>query len=323
MNLKNLLWISAIFSFSLGFTVLSIFGSENNDPIVQEIFAQARLYTKQELAQSETPERIEALLYREEQDVYDAMRKQCEEDKCYLYHDNRDLWCDDRDWDKMLHGMVEFVEFKTSGVKRPQDEATVGERLIHFTRKYLRQSGMNPDNVTIAGNKDYFDANPDTVGYAEGCLVPDNMANPKIVFNMNSSMIQDFPHYVSAHEVTHLKEKHRLKKHLYHNYYPYHLFPEPVAKKFEDSFRALTRVHEKQASLFPLLRFNDRCIHKEMLDEIMPDCIKQYKSGTLNEQWHKSKTDDTHPRCSELLPYALHIEKVKMTNQKKKSASLV
>lgn len=268
----------------LSLIVCSMVASENNDSIVHEIFAQARQHTKPELAQCETPECVEKLLYREEEDVYDAMRKQCDEDKCYLYHDNRDLWCDDRDWDKVLRGAAEFLEFKTNGTKRPQNEATVGERLVHFTTKYLRQSGMNPDNVTIMSNKDYFDKNPDVGAYAEGFLVPDNLASPKIAFNMNSSMVHDSPHYVSSHEVTHINEKHRFKKHLYHNYYPYHLFPEPVAKKFAASFVALTRVHEKQASLFPLLRFNDRCIQNEMMDEIMPDCVKQFRAGTLNEQ---------------------------------------
>lgn len=297
--------------------------AENDDPLnhpmVQEIFAQARLHTKPELAECETRERIEALLYREEQDVYDLMRKQCDEHKCYLYCDNRDPWGDDRDWDKALFDMAELLEFKKSGAKRPQDEGCVGERLAHFTRKYLRQSGINPDNVTITCDKDYFKVDPDRAGYAYGHLVPSNLANPKIAFNMDASMVHDFPHYVAAHEATHIKEHHGFKKHLYRNHYPYYRYPEPARKAFEASFLALTRVHEKQADLLPLLRFEGRLIPEQIVSAHMPICIKQFKDGTLNTRWNKSDPDATHPGCSELLPYILQIEKVKAATQKNKT----
>lgn len=269
---------------------------EHNDHAIKEIFAQARLHTKPELAQCETFECIEKLLYREEDEALEKIANQCD-DQCYMYPD--------------AAGGDFKRQMKPVGV---HDEACVGERLVHFTTKYLRQAGIDPRTVSIGCDKEYFQSNPRTIAFEQ---TTEKMPCPKISFNVDHPDLRNAQHYISAHEATHIVANHKSKRFrtkMRYFRYGHDAFADDV---FKSDFVAFERAHEKQADLLPLLRYEDRCIHKELLDFQMPECVNQFKKGTLNEQWNKSPLDATHPRCSELLPYVLQIEKVRANKQKK------
>ncbi len=279
------------------FTSFSISASfEHNDPDIKKIFEQARLHTKPELAQCETFECIEKLLYREEDEALEKIANQCD-DQCYMYHDAAK-----REFHRQM---------KPVGI---HDEACVGERLVHFTTKYLRQAGIDPRTVSIGCDKEYFQLNPHAIACEQ---TMQKMPCSKISFNVDHPDLRNAQHYISAHEVMHIVANHKSKTFRTKMRY-FHYGSEAFADEvFKSDFVAFERAHEKQADLLPLLRFNDRCIHKEMLDFHMPQCIRQFKNATLNEQWNASPLDATHPACSELLPYILQIEKVRANKQKK------
>jgi hypothetical protein len=73
-------------------------------------------------------------------------------------------------------------------------------------------------------------------------------------------------------------------------------------------------MQEKQAELFPLLRFDDPNIAKQAWQNHMPACIREYKRGNL--RWHTSPDLATHPGCPELLPYMIRMEDIQQETKK-------
>lgn len=289
--------------YAFCFIALPLIGTEEE----KQIFHQARQNTKSQLARCKNTKCIEQLLYAEEDDAFDALLfenniKRAERERF------KRTWLDEKkETQKILSD--HSINIKDSlGVYH--DEKQLGETLIRLTKETLVQNDINPDMVTIGTDKELFTENSALIGRADILAWEKTQKFHSARILLNTKSTHECDAHLIAHEVTHIKELHGFKR--YKLKQAFNIKPNTLdAKRWN-------RSTEKQAELFPLIRSKDKNVTEQLtqqlLKQIMPGCVSMARSGMLNSMWHESYALDTHPGCSELLPYILKIEELNKKN---------
>ncbi len=292
--------------YAFCFIALPLIGTEEE----KQIFHQARQNARSQLARCKNTTCVEQLLYAEEDDVFDALLfenniKRAERERF------KRTWMDEKKETQKILSDHSINRKDSLGVYH--DEEQLGETLIRLTKEALVQNNINPNMVTIGTDKELFTENTTKhsalIGRATVFVGEESQKfhSARILLNTEST---DCDAHLIAHEVTHIKELHgfkgcRLNK-------TFNIQPDTLDAK------NWNRSTEKQAELFPLIRSKDKKVTEQLtqqlLKKIMPQCISMARSGILNSMWHESYALDTHPGCSELLPYILKIEELNKKN---------
>lgn len=198
--------------------------------------------------------------------------------------------------------------------KAMHDTENIGTDLLQTTKDIIVQYGLNPNFISIIYDAEKFKKDPNCVACAE---IPTIMLseNPlkffindaaTIVLNVNATF---FLHrHTIEHEVTHIKEGHSVK--------------QPVAKYIAAKFKkddspSIQKAYfewekncEKQADLFPLLRFDNDDTIKQLMKNKIADHLSKHLAASVRASQEVSE-DHHHPQFSDLLPYMIKIQTLK------------
>lgn len=272
--------------------------SDHNQRILEEqLCDEARQQMKPELKACEDFKCIENVLYEEGERALDKYL-----DSYAVPHDvrirKRAQWSDLKAYNPLFYN-----DYYPRPGKQLHDEKTLGAALVNKTKKFLQQGGVNPDAVKIYADSEYFSQNSNAIA-AAGSMT--DKTPSYIKFNLQKShLIND---HVIAHEAIHTIELHHLKlcffrinKNL-NNVNELDRLREEIS---EYAFTDWRREHEKQAELFPVLRFKSKKVFPQLKQRYLHRCITESLAIVPNVDPKR-----THPTCMELLSYMVRISDI-------------